>query len=226
MLSAALLNITRCYTALRSFCSTSIQTKILPPVTKKKLPTQVYVFFSYFMVFALKSELHQYISLEKPSANLQFNGNPTWHIFIIDSIKQTFMTYRQKAMKNTQSSKWKNNNSKEKIDIVKCGFVIILIKIVGYNDPEASGTLKRLQKHTCVWQSTSSASGCGNIPDCLAGLLTAVSAAILILSSNMCRKFTASFHLVTKEHSAPGFPLPPSTALSHVSPPSSGESWN
>lgn len=65
---------------------------------------------------------------------------------------------------------------------------------------------KRLEKQTCVWQSTRSASGCGNIPDCLAGPLTAVSATILILSSNMCRKFTASFHLVTKEHSAPGFP--------------------
>lgn len=72
---------------------------------------------------------------------------------------------------------------------------------------------KRLEKQTCVWQSTKPASGCGNIPDCLAGPSTAVSAAILILPSNMCRKFTASFHLVTKEHSAPGFPLPPSTAL-------------
>lgn len=69
---------------------------------------------------------------------------------------------------------------------------------------------KWLEKQTCVWQATRPASGCGNIPDCLAGLLTAVSAAILILSSNMCRKFTASFHLVTKEHSAPGFPLSPS----------------
>lgn len=67
---------------------------------------------------------------------------------------------------------------------------------------------KRLEKQTCVWQSTRPASGCGNIPDCLAGPPTAVSATILILSSNMCRKFTASFHLVTKEHSAPGFPLP------------------
>lgn len=110
-------------------------------------------------------------------------------------------------MKNTRSSKWKNNNSKERNDIVKYGFVIILIKIVGYNDPEALGTFKRLEKQTCVWRSTRPASGCGNIPDCLAGPLTAVSAAILILSSNMCRKFTASFHLVTKENSAPGSSL-------------------
>lgn len=47
-----------------------------------------------------------------------------------------------------------------------------------------------LQKKTAL--------GCGNILDRLAGTLTAVSAAILMLPSNMCRKFTASFHLVTK----------------------------
>lgn len=89
--------------------------------------------------------------------------------FTIDSIKQTFMTNRQEAMKNTRSSKWKNNNSEEKNDIVKYGFVIILIKIVEYNDPEALGTLKKVEKQTCVWQSMRPASGCGNIPDCLAG---------------------------------------------------------
>lgn len=96
---------------------------------------------------------------------------------------------------------------------MKYGFVITLIKIVGYNDPEALGTLKKARK-TDLCLTVYKASGCGNIPDCLAGLLTAVSATILILSSNMCRKFTASFHLVTKEHSAPGFPLPLFTALS------------
>lgn len=56
------------------------------------------------------------------------------------------MTYRQEAMKNTRSSKWKNNNTKDKNDIVKYGFVITLIKIVEYNDPEALGTVKKPRK--------------------------------------------------------------------------------
>lgn len=80
--------------------------------------------------------------------------------FTIDSIKQTFMTCRHEAMKNTRSRKWKNNNSKgEKNDIVKYGFVIILIKIVEYNDPEALGALKKARKtdlcltdcEACLW---------------------------------------------------------------------------
>lgn len=44
---------------------------------------------------------------------------------------------------------------------------------------------KRLRKQTCSWQSAWSASGCGNIRDCLADGVTAVSATILILSSKM-----------------------------------------
>lgn len=100
---------------------------------------------------------------------------------------------------------------------MKYGFVITLIKFVGYNDPEALGTLKKARK-TDLCLTVYKASGCGNIPDCLAGPLTAVSATILILSSNMCRKFTASFHHVTKEHSAPGFPFPMSVALSLIYP--------
>lgn len=45
--------------------------------------------------------------------------------------------------------------------------------------------LERLRKQTCSWQSAWSASGCGNIRDCLADTATAVSATILILSSKM-----------------------------------------
>lgn len=88
---------------------------------------------------------------------------------------------------------------------------------MGNNDPETLGTLKKARKtdlcltvyKACLWL--------WKYP-WLLGRSSAISAAILILSSNMCRKFTASFHLVTKEHSAPGFPLPPSAALSHLSP--------
>lgn len=49
--------------------------------------------------------------------------------FTFESIKQTFITCRLEAMKNTRSSKWKNNNSKGKNDTEKYGFVIIPIKL-------------------------------------------------------------------------------------------------
>lgn len=114
------------------------------------------------------------------------------------------MTCRQKATKCSCSSKWKNNNRKGKNYMVKYGFVIILIKIAGHNDPGALGMLKRLRKQTCFWQTARSASGCGNILDRLAATLTAVSATIWSCSSKMCMKFTGSFHLVTKKPPALG----------------------
>ena len=96
----------------------------------------------------------------------------------------------------------------EENDIEKYGFVIILIKIVGYNDPEVLGTLNEARKtDLCLTVCEGLPLAVEISPAAWQGLWLPLQAAILILSSNMCRKFTASFHLVTKEHSAPGFPL-------------------
>lgn len=135
-------------------CSTALRTCALPPVTKTLcISSSFYECCFWIWLFtsisALRSHQQTFGSMETRPCTY----------FTIDSIKQTFMTYRQKAMKNTRSSKWKNNNSKEKNDMVKYGFVIIPLKIVGYNDPEALGTLKKARKtdlcltvyEACLW---------------------------------------------------------------------------
>lgn len=108
------------------------------------------------------------------------------------------MTCRQKAMKNTRQVNERIITVRKKWHC-EIWFCNNTNKIVGYDYPEAFGTLKRLKKQTFFWQSARSASGCGIIPNCLAGPLTAVSTAILIIFSDTCRKFTASSHLVTKK---------------------------
>lgn len=79
--------------------------------------------------------------------NLEFNGNPTLHIFYNKFNKS-------KLLWPTDRKPWKALGQvneriitvREKNGTLKYGFVIIVIKIVGYNDPEALGPLKRARK--------------------------------------------------------------------------------